>query len=60
MLEYGRLCNGCREEAGGWAEVRGSDCEVAEERKEQLGRTWWVVEGKGETQKPKKEGEQGR
>ena len=32
--------------AAGWAEVRGSDCEVTEERKEQLGRTWWVVERK--------------
>ena len=48
LLEYGRLCNGCGEEAGGWAEVRGRDCEAAEESKEQLGRTWWwVVEGKG-------------
>ena len=59
LLEYGRLCNGCREEAGGWAEVRGSDCEVAEERKEQLGRTWWIVEGKGGNSEAEERGRAG-
>ena len=45
--------------AGGWAEVRGSDCEAAEESKEQLGRTCWVVESKGGNSEAEERGKAG-